>query len=64
LVEGILDEARALEELSVVRLTVSVGNRAAEQLYSNCGFEEFGYEPHAIRLREGYVAKRHMWVGV
>lgn len=64
LVEAVLETASTRDELTVVRLTVSEGNTAAQQLYANCGFVEFGYEPQAIRSGDGYVGKHHLWIGV
>ena len=61
LVAMVLDHARAREGVSVVQLTVTEGNHAAEALYRRCGFVPFGVEPMAVRVGESYVSKVHMW---
>lgn len=61
LVQAALDEARARPGLRVVQLTVSEGNQAALVLYEQCGFQQFGLEPLAMRYEGELIAKVHMW---
>jgi RimJ/RimL family protein N-acetyltransferase len=60
LVLAALAAARARPGLRQVQLTVTDGNRAAQQLYLRCGFVPFGLEPDAVAVGEHFVAKVHM----
>lgn len=60
LVQAVLSEART-RQLSVVQLTVTQGNEAAEHLYAAQGFKVFGIEPMAMRLGDVFLNKVHMW---
>ncbi len=61
LVQAALSEARNHPALKVIQLTVTAGNEAAFNLYSRCGFIQFGLEPLAVRVGEDYFDKIHMW---
>ncbi|PMZ90389.1 MULTISPECIES: GNAT family N-acetyltransferase [unclassified Pseudomonas] len=61
LVQAALAEARSHQELRLIKLTVTVGNDAAFNLYQRCGFIQFGLEPMAVRVGEDYFDKIHMW---
>lgn len=61
LVTRALDYARTRPGVSLVQLTVTHGNVAAEALYRRCGFVDFGLEPCAVAIGEAYVSKVHMW---
>lgn len=61
LVEAVLAHARAREGVSVVRLTVTQGNAAAQHLYESCGFVPFGVEPRAVKNEGTFHAKVHLW---
>ncbi len=61
LVTRALDYARMQPGVSLVQLTVTHGNVAAEALYRRCGFIEFGLEPLAVAVDGGFVSKLHMW---
>lgn len=61
LLQATLAHARSRREISVVQLSVTKGNEAAEQLYLRAGFESFADEPMAVRVGADYVNKRHMW---
>ncbi len=60
LLDAIVSEARAREDLLVLTLTVTEGNEPAINLYRSVGFETFGIEPMAIRTSSGFKAKVHM----
>ena len=61
LVQTALDFARARSGIQLVQLTVTQGNSSALALYQRHGFVEFGVEPMAVAVGDGYVAKTHMW---
>jgi ribosomal protein S18 acetylase RimI-like enzyme len=64
LVRAILSEAKCHPSVKLVQLTVTHGNRAAQSLYERCGFVEFGLEPYAVAVGEGFVSKVHMWCDI
>lgn len=61
LVEAVLEHARRRSGVRLIQLTVSDGNDGARMLYERCGFVQFGLEPMAMALGDGFVAKVHMW---
>ena len=61
LLQAALTEARSRPETSVVQLSVTKGNRAAEHLYVRAGFGSYGDEPMAVKTATGFVTKVHMW---
>jgi ribosomal protein S18 acetylase RimI-like enzyme len=61
LVQAALDQARARAGVRLVQLMVTHGNRAAQDLYEQCGFVQYGLEPLAVRVGDGFVSKVHMW---
>jgi ribosomal protein S18 acetylase RimI-like enzyme len=56
-----LSEAMRRRGIKLVQLTVTHGNVAAQSLYERCGFVQFGLEPFAVAVGDGYVSKVHMW---
>lgn len=60
LVRAALEHAGNRGGIKLVQLTVSEGN-SARSLYARCGFVEFGLEPIAVAVGDGFVAKVHMW---
>src|SRR6185503_6378410 len=60
IVEAVLAEASS-RGVKVVQLMVTHGNHAAQALYEECGFVQFGLEPFAVAVGDGYVSKAHMW---
>ncbi|MFV8672443.1 GNAT family N-acetyltransferase, partial [Ralstonia pseudosolanacearum] len=56
-----LAHAKERHGIRVIQLTVSEGNRAAQTLYERSGFIQFGCEPYAIAVGNGFVSKIHMW---
>lgn len=61
LVQAVLSEAKARPSVKLVQLTVTHGNHGARSLYERSGFVEFGLEPHAVSVGDGFVSKVHMW---
>ncbi len=47
-----------------LRLSVSATNKAAHQLYLAAGFEQYGFEPRALRVGAEFVDERLMWRSV
>lgn len=60
LLDTLLAEARTTD-LELLVLTVTRGNRGAEQLYLDAGFASFGIEPGAIKLGKQHFDKNHMF---
>ena len=61
LLETLLAEARSTD-LELLVLTVTHGNRGAEQLYLDAGFASFGIEPGAIKVGTQRFDKNHMFL--
>src|SRR6185436_4096408 len=61
LVRAALAEAKARPGVRLVQLMVTHGNRAAQGLYEQCGFVQYGLEPLAVRVGNEFVSKVHMW---
>ncbi|MEO7548246.1 MAG: GNAT family N-acetyltransferase [Ramlibacter sp.] len=63
LVDALVREARA-ENLELLVLTVTEGNRSAIALYERAGFRSFGIEPGAIKVAGRAWAKNHMYLSL
>jgi len=61
LVQAALGEARSRAGVKLVQLMVTHGNHAARALYESCGFVQYGLEPLAVAVGDGFVSKVHMW---
>jgi ribosomal protein S18 acetylase RimI-like enzyme len=61
LVSAALQHARERKAVRLVQLTVTLGNDVAYALYARHGFVEYGLEPNAVLVGNGYVSKCHMW---
>jgi ribosomal protein S18 acetylase RimI-like enzyme len=55
MLDALLEEARGLEGLVNVVLTVAEENRPAVELYRRVGFLEYGRDPCALRVDGAYV---------
>jgi ribosomal protein S18 acetylase RimI-like enzyme len=64
LVQAVLAQAMSCPGVKIVQLTVTHGNRAAQRLYEDCGFVEFGLEPFAVAVGDEFVSKVHMWCDI
>jgi RimJ/RimL family protein N-acetyltransferase len=60
LVQSALAYALDRPGTKVMQLTVTEGNTQARSLYERCGFVQFGLEPYAVAVPDGYVSKVHM----
>lgn len=56
----ILAELESLPGLRWVRLSVTVGNDAAQRLYESLGFAVYGEEPEVLMVEGVAYAERHM----
>jgi ribosomal protein S18 acetylase RimI-like enzyme len=61
LVRTALQAAKSRPEVTILQLTVTLGNHTAQKLYESNGFIVFGIEPYAVMLKSGYASKVHMW---
>lgn len=61
LVEAAVQAASARPGVLLIQLTVTEGNPPAQATYARCGFVQFGVEPMAVTVGDGYRAKVHMW---
>jgi RimJ/RimL family protein N-acetyltransferase len=60
LITAAMDHLARRPGITVVTLTVTLGNESAIRLYEQAGFAQFGVEPMAILTPSGYRAKVHM----
>lgn len=56
----LIEQARSLEGLEQIHLTVAITQAAARRLYESLGFEVFGHERHALKVDGEYVDEDHM----
>lgn len=61
LLDDALTEARRLNAMELINLTVTADNLAAVRLYSKFGFQTFGRETRAVKAAHAYLDKLHMW---
>ncbi len=61
LVDAALAAARTRPGVMLMQLTVTHSNEPACRLYRRHGFIEFGVEPRAVAVSDGFVDKVHMW---
>jgi ribosomal protein S18 acetylase RimI-like enzyme len=61
LVDEALAEARKMNGIEIMSLTVTADNLPAVRLYAKVGFQEFGREPRAVKTTAAYLDKLHMW---
>jgi ribosomal protein S18 acetylase RimI-like enzyme len=60
LLEALLSEVESVPGLRSVRLSVTVGNDRAQQLYESLGFTVYGEEPEVLLVDGVYYAERHL----
>jgi len=60
LMVAMLKRTDALAGLRSVRLSVTDGNTAAEQLYESLGFERYGSEPEVLLVNGRYYGEHHL----
>ncbi len=62
LIASALKEARALQGLRKIHLTVSLDQPAARKLYSSLGFQSYGVEPEALNADGRYLDEELMFL--
>jgi hypothetical protein len=60
LVRELINEARAIQGLTQITLSLTKGNASAERLYRASGFEVHGYEPRATFIDGACYDKQMM----
>ncbi|WP_210364003.1 GNAT family N-acetyltransferase [Bacillus sp. REN3] len=60
LVETVVSQARKLEEIERIYLTVVASNEPAKRLYSSIGFEVYGLDKKALRVGDTYFDEELM----
>ena len=60
LLDRLIDEARLLDGMEQLNLTVTHSNEGARMLYLRAGFVTFGLEKNALRVDDRYYDKEHM----
>lgn len=55
-----IDEAKTLDGVIKINLTVVATNESAKGLYSNVGFQVYGTEEKALKVNETYYDEEHM----
>ncbi len=61
-IAAVLKEARALQGLRKVHLTVSLDQPAARKLYPSLGFRSYGVEPEALNAEGRYLDEELMFL--
>lgn len=56
-----IEGLKQLPGLELIQLAVTAGNRSAEQLYLNAGFQEYGVERAALKVDGKNFDERLMW---
>jgi RimJ/RimL family protein N-acetyltransferase len=64
LLAAAIEGLKKLPGLELIQLAVTTGNRAAEQLYVNAGFQEYGVEPAALKVDGTNYDERLMWLPI
>ncbi len=60
LLDRLIDEARSVEGMEQLNLTVTHSNGGARTLYLHAGFVTFGLERNALKTGDRYYDKEHM----
>lgn len=60
LVAMAIDQAKKMNEILAVTLSVESSNVAAKSLYEACGFKSWGQEPHALKVDGKFYNEDHM----
>jgi len=61
LVDEALSEARKMNGIELMNLSVTADNLPAVRLYSKAGFQSYGREIRAVKVPGAYLDKLHMW---
>lgn len=60
LLQRIIELARQMPGLLQLELNVTVGNAAARELYTACGFETYGIQPRGLKVDEKFYDLEYM----
>ncbi|WP_232311222.1 GNAT family N-acetyltransferase [Robertmurraya korlensis] len=60
LMEAAIAQAKELDEVEQVYLTVSTNNTAAKKLYESVGFEIIGSDPRSMKIGNKYIGEEMM----
>jgi len=60
LMRTLLDRGAAIEGVEQILLSVTVSQEAASCLYRSLGFEPFGREPRALKIKDHYIDEIYM----
>lgn len=61
LLDEALSEARKMNGIEIINLTVTADNLPAVRVYSKAGFQSFGRETRSVKAAHMYLDKLHMW---
>ncbi|WBL15960.1 GNAT family N-acetyltransferase [Sutcliffiella sp. NC1] len=60
LIQTAIDEAKTLDGVIKINLTVVASNESAKRLYNSVGFQVYGTEKKALKVNETYYDEEHM----
>jgi ribosomal protein S18 acetylase RimI-like enzyme len=64
ILQRVLDRVKQIEGVEQVLLSVTSAQVPAMKLYRSLGFEQFGREPRALKLRGDYLDEDYMFLSV
>lgn len=62
MISAAIEGLKQLPGLELIQLAVTAGNRSAQQLYLNAGFQEYGIERAALKVDGKNYDERLMWL--
>ena len=60
ILEMLIDRAAGVDGLEQILLSVTATQKSAIRLYQSLGFESFGCEPRALKIRDKFVDEEYM----
>ncbi len=58
----LLEQARKIEGLEQINISVATTQTAAMKLYRSLGFRPYGCEPRALKVNGRYIDEEHLWL--
>ncbi len=58
----LLEQARKIEGLEQINISVATTQAAARKLYRALGFVPYGCEPRALKINGRYIDEEHLWL--